>query len=182
MNAEIPEFLIEMSKQMRAQPNRGTAHPFWQVRCKRYIVTECGYDEHHWVLCDSDSDGGGEFFRSDNDGLIVAADYLKEYHEEWFLEQVKRAKDDEFWEEMTDQEIFAESFDFDYEDLPAEINRVFVQEVEEIVTTHLTEVGAKQFIKRKQHDYPKLYTHVESAYWSPQLRELQDWIKGLSNE
>jgi hypothetical protein len=41
---------------------------------------------------------------------------------------------------------------------------------------------AEQFIERKQHDYPKLYTYAESAYWSPQLRELQDWIKSLTQE
>ena len=83
---------------------------------------------------------------------------------------------------MSDLEIFAESFDYDFDDLPKGVNRCFVQEAEEIVTTHLTEFGALKFIKRKQHDYPKLYTYVESAYWSPQLRELQDWIIGLTND
>ena len=56
------------------------------------------------------------------------------------------------------------------------------EETEEIVTTHLTEADANWFIQRKQHDYPKLYTYVESAYWSPQLRELEDWIKQLTNK
>ena len=78
---------------------------------------------------------------------------------------------------------FLESFDIEiYDELPKGVNKLFVQETEEIVTTHLTEADALWFIKRKQHDYPKLYTYVESAYWSPQLKQLQDWIISLTNQ
>jgi hypothetical protein len=165
MNIELPEFLLEMSKQMNEQPNRCTAHPFWQVRCKRYIVTEQGYNEHHWVLADDD----GEFYRSDEDGDIneVLLERYPEFCEKWA---------------ESEGEDFVDGFDSEYCCLPCDVRKVYVQEVEEVVTTHLTEVGAKQFISRKQHDYPELYTYVESAYWSPQLRELQDWIIRLTNE
>lgn len=40
MNKEVPEFLIELSKQMNSDPKRCTSHPFWQVRNKEYLVTE----------------------------------------------------------------------------------------------------------------------------------------------
>ena len=63
MSREIPDFLLEMSKQMNEQDCRSTAHPFWQVRCKNFIVTESGYDEHHYELIDDD----GSFYRSDSD-------------------------------------------------------------------------------------------------------------------
>lgn len=158
---ELPSFLIEMSKQMNEQPNRSTSHPFWQVRCKRYLPTEQGYNDHHWVLCDDD----GEFFRSDGD---------EDLHE------VMLDRFPEFCEEL--EEGFSEWFDPDIDDLPDCVRKIYVQETEEIVTTHLTESDALWFIKRKQHDYPPLYTYVESAYWSPQLRELQDWIKSLTNK
>lgn len=175
---EIPDFLIEMSKQMNEQPSSGTAHPFWQVRYKHYIPTECGYNAHHWEL----SDGEGVAYRSDKQSSVDAANYLRENYHHWFYEKLTDIIDDEFFEDgMTDEENFAACFDYDYEDLPDGVNRVFVQEVEEIASTHLTEHEAKWFIKRKQHDYPPLYTYVASAYWSPQLRELQDWIIGLTN-
>ena len=50
MLKEIPDFLIELSKQMNTNPNRCTAHPFWQVRHKDYIATAEGYNEHHFEI------------------------------------------------------------------------------------------------------------------------------------
>lgn len=174
---EIPEFLLEMSTQMNEQPNRSTAHPFWQVRCKRYLVTAEGYNEHHWELVE---EGEGVFFRHDLNSLLDAAEWFKENREEWFNARVLEA-DDEFWEGQSHTEIFVDSFDYDFESLPDGVSRVFVQEVEDIISTHFTEHDAKWFIERKQHDYPKLYTYVESAYWSPQVKQLQDWIKSLAS-
>lgn len=162
MNVEIPDFLLELSKQMNEQPNRSTAHPFWQVRCKQFVVTQEGYNEHHWELTDED----GVFFRSDRDCLFEA---LLERYPDWCKSI----------EENTG-EPFDETFDVDLDELPDGVDKVYVQEVEQVVTTHLTEHDAKGFIERCQHNYPPLYTYVESAYWSPQLRKLQDWIYSLS--
>lgn len=162
MKVEIPDFILEMSEQMKKQPNRATAHPYWQVRCKRFEVTEEGYNDHHWVLVDED----GEFFRSDRDCVCEA---LRERHPEWC-----RSIED------TTGEAFDETLDIDFGELPDGVNKVFVQEVEQVVTTHLTEHDAKGFIERCQHNYPPLYTYVESAYWSPQIRQLQDWIIALT--
>ena len=55
-----------------------------------------------------------------------------------------------------------------------------MQKEMKIINSHLTEEGAKQFIARKQHDYPKLYTYVYSMYHCNQMKELRSWIKGLS--
>lgn len=161
----VPEFLLEMSKQIREQDSRSTSHPFWQVRCKRYIVTEQGYNEHHWEICGDD----GVIYRS-LDPIEELHEYLIENHSEFVSN----------WNNYHDAEDIAEWFDATDDNLPDGLRLVYVQEIEEVVSTHLTEVGAKAFIDRKQHDYPKLYTYVESAYWSPQLRQLQDWIISLS--
>lgn len=166
----VPEFLLEMSKQMREQPNRMTAHPFWQVRCNRYLPTLEGYSEHHIEICGDD----GVVYRSDRP-VSDLHDYLVENHEEWCQQWAEENHDDDDWKEAVKC-----YFDLDCDDLPEELRKVPVQEVEEVVSTHLTQAGAEQFIKRKQHDYPKLFTYVESAYWSPQLRELQDWIISLT--
>lgn len=180
LGVELPEFLLEMAEEMRRQSNRGTAHPFWQTRCKRYLVTEEGYDQHHWILTSADH---GEFYRSDTQGLSVAAEFLEENYGEWFLKQVENLLDgDEMEPDVTPLDAFSNWFDFESGDLPDDVTRLYVRETEQVVSTHLTESDAEQFIKRKQHDYPPLYTYVESAYWSPQLRQLQDWLISLSSD
>ncbi|MCH8553253.1 MAG: hypothetical protein LAT62_15045 [Natronospirillum sp.] len=65
-------------------------------------------------------------------------------------------------------------------DLPDGMSVFPVQEVEEVISTHLTQSDAEWFIRRKQHDYPPLYTYVESACWAPQLRQLQGWLTFLA--
>lgn len=169
---EIPNFLLEMSRQMNEDENRATAHPFWQVKCKRHIVTEQGYNEAGFVICSDE----GEVFRSWIDDESDFYEYLSEYYPEWLS---KWFECEDVSDSDSKKEIFEDSFGLESGDLPDDLNRVFVQVVEEVVTTHLTKSDAEGFINRKQHDYPKLYTYVESAYWSPQLRELQDWIKTL---
>ena len=157
---EIPDFLLEMSRQMREQPNRCTSHPFWQVRCKRYLPTLDGYNTDHYEVCGDE----GVIYRSDYP-VSELHEFLLDEHEEWCKQYAEAI---ESW------------FDLDCDELPDGLTKIPVQEVEEIVSTHLTQSGAEQFIKRKQHDYPTLYTYVESAYWSPQLRQLQDWIISLT--
>jgi hypothetical protein len=73
-------------------------------------------------------------------------------------------------------------FDPTQDELPDGLLLVRVQEIEEVVSTHMTEADAIAFIARRRNDYPALYTYVESSYWAPQLRQLQDWIIGLTKE
>lgn len=190
MNKEIPAFLLEMSKQMNEQPSRCTAHPFWQVRCKRYLVTEEGYNESHWEICDTD-DGITLYHSEKDDSYKDLFKHIFEHEAEWLVDWIGYECDkevefvaDEIDEALFDElyDLFEDKFDPDYVDLPDSIKKFHMQEIEQVVTTHMTQADAEWFIKRKQHDYPKLYTYVESAYWSPQLRELQDWIKSLSDD
>lgn len=179
---EIPEFLLEMSKQMNTDPNRCTAHPFWQVRCKRYLVTEEGYNESHWELHAEDSEGYPVFSTKPHYDNIAASEDFEERNKKWCSEWIEENIDSEC---IGEDSSFTDFFDFEGyqdsgDDWPEGYKVIHLQETEEVVSTHLTEAGALQFIKRKQHDYPELYTYVESAYWSPQLRELQDWIKSLT--
>lgn len=167
-----PDFLIEISNQMRTQDNRGTSHPFFQVRCKRYVVTEQGYNEVGFEIIGDDS-VVYRSYASEEDDLenLLLSDY-PEFCKEWC----------ESLDNGDSIEDAIGCFDPTEDDLPDGLRLVYVQEIEEVVSTHLTESAAKQFIRRKQHDYPKLYTYAESAYWSPQLRELQDWIVSLTAE
>ena len=172
---EVPGWLLEMAEQMRGQPTRSTAHPFWQVRCKRHIPTAEGYNDSHYEVVGDE----GVVWRS-IDPIKGLIDHLLENHEEW----CRRWAEDH--DHMKDCSTVAEAiesfFDASEGELPDGLTSVFVQEVEEVVTTHLTQADAEWFIKRKQHDYPPLYTYVESAYWSPQMRQLQDWIISLAHQ
>lgn len=169
-SVEIPDWLLEMSKQMSEQPSRCTAHPFWQVRTTEYLPTKEGYNEHHVEVCGEE----GIVYSSLNP-LSELVDYLIENHEEWCIDWSKSYDD-----EVDDWKDCFDYFDLDEGDLPDDLRLIHVQEVEKVVSTHLTEADAEWFIARKQHDYPKLYTYVESAYWSPQLKQLQDWIIALT--
>lgn len=171
MKIEIPDFLLELSKQLNEQPSRCTAHPFYQVRYKRPYVTQEGYNSEYFEVYGEDYVA----YNSKEDNREFFAGYLLEYHEEWLTDKFEDI-------EVIDSDFLLENFEFDEcDDLPDGMTKLWMQEIEEVVSTHLTLDAAEAFIKRKQHDYPKLFTYAESAYWSPQLRELQDWIKSLSS-
>lgn len=179
MNTEIPEFLLEMSKQIRYQDNRCTAEPIYQVRCQRYVVTEEGYNESHWELHAPDSDGRPIY--STLSGFIND-DYHSEFYEEnedWCNFELVEAGFDPTLESFIDNFDFYE-YKNDCNDWPYDYKVIHMQETEEVVKTCLTESDAEWFIKRKQHDYPKLYTYVESMVFCPQMIELRNWILSLS--
>tara|TARA_R100000805_G_C3494359_1_gene27122 strand:- start:16 stop:315 length:300 start_codon:yes stop_codon:yes gene_type:complete len=94
MNTEIPEFLLEMSKQLNEQDNRATDDPLFEVR----------YKKPH------------------------------------------------------------------------------MQEIEVTVNSHFTEVDANAFIKRKQQEYPELYTYAISMCYCESMKQLRNWIMSLSNK
>ena len=182
---ETPKFLLEMSKQLNEQDNRCTADPIWQVRCKRTRVTASEYTDTFEII---DSDEGFPIATSKSDldvneqivdHLQCDEDDLPIIFESW----VDDNYDDD--DELTGAEkieFFLDNFDPEYNELDG-FNLIWVEEYEDIIKgAFLTESDANWFIRRKQHDYPKLYTYVESMYHCPQMIELRNWIKGLTNE
>ncbi len=167
----IPNFLIEMSKQLNSQDNRLTQDPIFVV-CYNKELT-CADDRGWrtvWV------DHGNEYHEiceidGDTDSAMMA-EYLLE-HEPGLIEQ---------W--CKDEECYSTDFNLDFHDgiLPDHYEKVSMQEVREKVKYCLTEADAQAFIDRKQHYYPKLYIHAESMVHCPQMIELREWIKGLTNE
>ncbi|EJK2113538.1 TPA: ead/Ea22-like family protein [Vibrio vulnificus] len=192
MNHQIPDFLLEMSKQMHQQNNRITAHPIWQVRHKQYLVTEQGYNESHWEIAETEE--GNTLYHSDkhHDYKLLLL-YLIESHPYWVQEWAEQFTDMNI--ELADGEMMLEeleldrltdafnsSFDPDWQDLPEGVKKFHMQEIEVVVKTCLTEADANAFILRKQHDYPKLYTYVESMVFCPQMIELRNWILSLTSK
>lgn len=179
---EIPEFLIEMSKQMHEQDNRITAHPIWQVRCKRYLLTEQGYNESHWELHSHDSEGHPVYSSKEGYNNRHAIEYLVDEAPDWCH---RWAEEHEY--NLEEFETLEDAFDayFSFTDphedeWPEDWKVVYMQETEQVVRACLTEADANAFIVRKQHDYPHLYTYVETMYHCPQMIQLREWILSLT--
>lgn len=185
-----PSFLLEMSKQLHEQDNRITAEPIFEVRCKRYLVTEEGYSESHWELHSDDSEGYPIYSSKEGFDSSESAKELfeanAEWCEEWLLYRDLIELDDDVqpsdvYPEGHTLKLFEENFFFETDhDWPTDIKVIHLQEVEETIRTCFTEADAKAFIARKQHDYPKLYTYVQTMNYCPQMIELRNWIMGLT--
>lgn len=91
------------------------------------------------------------------------------------------AERDEEEDDINELSTWFDPDDF-YGQLPADmtIEKLAMQKEREIVKACLTQDDADYFIKRKQHDYAKLYTYVESMIYCPQMIELRAWIKNLT--
>lgn len=188
---EIPAFLLEMSQQMHQQSNRCTAEPIWQVRCKRYLITEQGYNESHWEIIDTDGDGDA-LYHSDKCDKKPLAEWLAENDHQWCSNWLFDNDIETNHPDITHvhgpafDEVFIQAFidEFDveyyYDELPEQLKKLHIQETEEVIKTCLTEADALAFIARKQHDYPKLYTYVESMVFCPQMIQLRNWIMSLT--
>ena len=170
---------------MNNEDNRCTADPIWQVRCKRTRPTNEAFSDIFEII---DREG---------DHCLVATNDADEDVNEQIVSYLECDPDDlpvifESWVDgdsgylnFSGQEkidYFLENFRCDYDELEG-FELFWVEEYEDIVQGgFLTEQDANWFIKRKQHDYPKLYTYVESMYFRPQMKELRGWIKSLTGE
>jgi len=175
MNTEIPDFLLEMSKQMNEQNNRMTADPLFEVRYKKSLVTESGYNESHWEILDDD---GQSLYHSEKDkDYEDLAVYLFDYYNSWcnkhFDGENAPLTKNEFIE------LFCDDFDPDLTDLPDDVKKLSMQEIEVTVNAHFTEADAQAFIDRKQHDYQKLYIYAISLCYCNNMTKLRNWIKEL---
>jgi hypothetical protein len=186
--AVIPSFLLEMSKQMHEQDNRATNAPSWQVRYKTHLVTEEGYSEHHWEIADTE-DGITLYHSIHDDNYDGLFEHLFDCQPDWLIEWAEahasmdvKAPDGDIEGDCYDALLaaFNNTFNPDWHDLPDGIKKFYMQEIEVVVRTCLTEADAKAFITRKQHDYPPLYTYVESMVFCPQMILLRNWILSLT--
>ena len=177
---EVPNFLIEMSQQMNSENNRCTADPIWMVCHDNWLT--CADDRgDKAILLLQDDDHRIECDYSDHSEIF---EYLIENHNEWCLSYIRDNGDEyEDDEDLIDQlQCCLDLDDYYNNSLPPDltIEKICMQKEMKVINSHLTEEGAKQFIARKQHDYPKLYTYVYSMYYCNQMKELRSWIKSLT--
>lgn len=182
---ELPKFLIEMSEQMNNEDVRATSEPVWQVRCKRTRPTDSDYSD---IFHLTDREG---------DYSLVATNKESSNINQQIINYLDCDFDDlplilECWVDDHNRgngfngegkvNYFLAHFNCKHDELEG-IDLIWVEEYEDIVKgAFLTEEDANWFIKRKQHDYPKLYTYVESLCFCPQMIELRNWIKLLTTD
>ena len=181
---KTPDFLLEMSKQLKEQNNRCTADPIFMVAYDKWLTCADGRgDKEIYLIRNVD-----EYTECDNESEVIT--YLIDNHCEWFNEAVSQKYEDDCLSDDYDSiEHYIESDDFEldieYEDhnYPANfaVEKVCMQKEMCVVNAHLTEEGAKQFIERKQHDYSKLYIYAYSMYHCNQMKELRSWIMSLTD-
>ena len=188
MKVEVPEFVKEMSNQLNQQDNRMTADPLFEVRYKKYIVTEQDYNEHHWEIINEEGDS---YYHSEKDeNYDELATHLFEYNPDWCAKWLEyhgienKMNPDRCPGDYTDldafKEVFCEQFDYDCHDLPEGFKKIHMQEIEVTVNSHFTESDAEAFIDRKQHDYPPLYTYAISLCYCYNMAELRRWLISLT--
>lgn len=173
MSNEIPSFLLEMSEQLNTQDNRITAEPIWQVCYDKEHVTADGYESY--VTYGDISSGEYALIFSSEKGSVADNDYAVEW--------LKERQPDfcEIWSDGSGESIDDMDFEDEFWQMDSlNIQKNFMTRRMEVVKSCLTEADAKWFIQRKQHDYPKLYTYVESMVYCPQMIELRNWIKSLT--
>ncbi len=174
MLTEIPDWLLEMSEQLNTQDNRITANPTFQVRCERWVTAaEDRGDKHVYLLYDQ-----GDF--TEFDSIAELMSHIREYYPE-YCRHYAREHGINIEDDITDGGTL-----WYLDELEAttcvSVEKLYLQKTEEVVRTCYTEKDANDFIARKQHDYPKLYTYVETMNHCPQMIKLREWIMNLNKE
>ena len=179
---EIPKFLIEMSEQMNNEDNRCTSDPIWMVCHDNWLTCAEGRGDKEIYLIGDDS----EYKECDDESEVLT--YLHEHHGDWvnslkvdYFEENQLLDDYGSFEEYLESDDFELDLEYNDYDYPENltIERMCMQKEMKVINSHLTLEGANQFIARKQHDYPKLYTYVYSMYFCNQMKELRNWIKSI---
>jgi len=183
MKTTIPDFLLEMSKQINTQDNRCTGDPLWQVMCKRTRVTAEDYsdrlqildreNEYH-VVADSED---GDINQQIVDYLECDPEDLPVNLEQWVD---KNCDYDHDLDGQSKIDFFLEEFDHDSDTLYDNFDKIWVEEYEQIIKTCLTEHDADHFMRNNAHNWPPMYTYVTSMYRCPQMIELRKWIMELT--
>lgn len=174
---EIPKFLLEISDQMNNEDNRCTADPIWMVCHDNWLTCAEGRGDKVVLLLQDDD----YYLECDDADHTEIFEYLKERYPDWCMQFIAEYDDEE--DNIDELSSYLDLSDA-FIKLPSDITieTLEMQKEMKIINAHLTEKGAKQFIARKQHDYPRLYTYVYSMYFCSQMKELRGWIKSLTKE
>ena len=163
---------------MNNEDNRCTADPIWMVCHDEWLTcADDRGDKTILLLCDDDN-----HIECDIDDHTKIFEYLYESHNEWCIEYIATYGDEDELDAFYELCNILDVNDGLASSLPEGVTteELCMQKTMKVINSHLTLDGANQFIDRKQHDYPKLYTYVYSMYFCNQMKELRNWIKSIN--
>lgn len=172
----IPNFLIEMSGQLKEQDNRMTADPIFMVCYDKWLTCANGRgDKEIYLMSD-----GGDYNEFDTEDELF--DHLKENHSEWCSELILSTGECEGDIESISEYVDIDDLEFSDSSRDFTVEKICMQKEMCVVNSHFTEYGAKRFIETNQHNYAKLYTYAFSMYRCHQMKELRQWIISLTDK
>jgi len=123
MNLEqIPDFLLEMSRQINTQDNRITADPIWMVCYDKEHITADGFEEYiQWVDRDNE-----HHVICNNEDCSNMPIYLKDHYPDWYNKFI--VDNCIYGDCSADTEYFINYFDMDIHgyDLPSSIEKFYI--------------------------------------------------------
>jgi len=150
----VPEWMAEISGNLKTQDNRITADPLFVVLQKSPIVVDEDYDHDRIVWVDDEGNEAEE-------GTVKQLDYMRsDVDDLHFLEdEIELGEDDrQQW------------------------RRLAIKEADQFVTACLTESGAKAYLKRDGHNLNQPFIFVTSLYRNEEMKQLRNWLLEAPNQ
>lgn len=149
-SASVPDWMADISSNLKTQDNRITADPLFVVFQKGTIVVDEDYDHDRIVWVD---DEGNE---ADTEDAYSLSAMRQDMESGSFM-------DDEI--ELIDED-----------ECRREWRRLAIKEVDEFVTACFTEVGAESYLKVNGHNLRKPYIFVTSLFRNMEMINLRNWL------
>jgi len=153
ITVEIPEkhynFLKKLSETLLSQDNRATQHPIYLV----FEVTDVVIDDDY-----SPSVGGHD----------IETRYIYTDPENTDSGTIELDDVDDYIKDQ--KENYDEIIDID------SLTKLRVAEIPNFVNAHLTDEGAKLYIKQNKHNLNKPYTYVNSFYRCHDMIDLREFL------
>lgn len=144
----VPEWMGEISENLKTQDNRITADPLFAVFQKSPIVVDEDFDHDRIVWVDDEG----------NEADTETADQLNAMRSDVYG---LRYREDEI--ELGDEDR-------------TEWRRLAIKEADQFVTACFTEAGASAYLKRDGHNLNQPFIFVTSLYRNEEMRQLRDWL------
>lgn len=144
----VPEWMSEISENLKTQDNRMTADPMFVVFQKDDIVVDEDYD--HDVIVWVDDEGN----KADPETVDQLNDMRADMVGVYYMENEIELGDEE----------------------RQEWRRFAIKETDKFVTACFTEAGAKAYLNRDGHNLKKPFIYATSLYRNEEMKRLRDWL------
>jgi hypothetical protein len=189
MKVEVPDWMLELSRQLNTQDNRGTADPVWELRVRKKVW---GFDEttanaFGWLYRDDYVEVEDEpLLESDELSLLEAYDSLHIMWEDYDYHHLWDGDEDEPGHTPRPRTL-VEWLDAHYreyhEDYVGPYFRSGWRERVEVHKTFMTLAGLEEYLEINGHNVPKdRVVYVNCNYRNREYTRLREWLMSLTDE